>query len=141
MSLLLVAVQMGSLAYLLLTAPFWPSGFSAASLVLAGVLLGLWALASLSRARLNVFPEPRAGTRLIQHGPYRWIRHPMYTAVLLCSLGWLMERPSLARAAAFLLLLVDLLWKIHREEALLCKAFPEYRQYRQRTWRLLPGLF
>ncbi|RMG61189.1 MAG: isoprenylcysteine carboxylmethyltransferase family protein [Calditrichaeota bacterium] len=140
-SLLLVAVQMGCLAYLLYSGPLWPAQPGATTLVVLGLLLGLWALVSLSSARLNVFPEPRSGSRLVQHGPYRWIRHPMYTSVLLCALGWLSGHFTPGRAATFFILLVDLLLKIRREEALLARQFPEYRRYQQRTRRLVPGVY
>src|SRR5690606_17426054 len=47
-----------------------------------GVLLGLWALSSNRLGNFNIRPAPRAGGTLVQQGPYRWIRHPMYTSVI-----------------------------------------------------------
>jgi len=41
----------------------------------------------------NIQPIPRAGGRLVQDGPYRWIRHPMYTAVMACAGAWAIALP------------------------------------------------
>ena len=53
----------------------------------AGALLGLWALSCNRPGNFNIRPTPRAGGQLVQQGPYRWIRHPMYTAVMACGLA------------------------------------------------------
>ena len=55
-----------------------------------GVLLGLWALSSNRLGNFNIRPVPRAGGTLVQQGPYRWIRHPMYASQALWSLAQLL---------------------------------------------------
>jgi protein-S-isoprenylcysteine O-methyltransferase Ste14 len=73
-------------------------------------------------------------------GPYRWVRHPMYTVLYLLSIAWLIATASW---------LVGLFWlavqtiiiapRIHREEAVLLEHFgDEYRSYMLKTGRFLP---
>ncbi|WP_447972002.1 methyltransferase family protein [Nitrospira sp. Kam-Ns4a] len=140
-SVLLVAVQFGSLALLLLSGPLLPAGAALRALLLAGVLLGLWAVATMDRRSFTVLPDVRPGGSLATSGPYRYIRHPMYAAVLLAALALVLDHPSVARLLAWAVLLADLLVKLHYEERLLAERFPEYRDYCARTARLIPFLF
>jgi protein-S-isoprenylcysteine O-methyltransferase Ste14 len=90
---------------------------------------------------VNISPSQttRQGHRLITSGPYRWIRHPLYTFgalffsafTLLTGLWWL--------GAGLALGFVILLWRTRREEAWLITTFgDEYRAYMARTGGYLP---
>jgi protein-S-isoprenylcysteine O-methyltransferase Ste14 len=108
-------------------------------IVLAG-LLGLRALADL-RTSFTPLPRPVDGGALVERGVYRLVRHPMYLAVVLGGLGW-----GLACASPVSLLATGLLFaffdlKSRREETWLVEAYPGYRAYRQRTRRIVPGLY
>jgi protein-S-isoprenylcysteine O-methyltransferase Ste14 len=105
----------------------------------AGLLLGSWAILSMRFARLNVFPEP--GKLLITRGPYRFIRHPMYTAVLLVCLGWLSQDFRLISLLIYGLLTSVLIVKVQYEEGLLRDRFPEYAAYSLKTYKLLPWIY
>jgi protein-S-isoprenylcysteine O-methyltransferase Ste14 len=137
---LLVAIQFLCLIYLALTGP-WVADWPWLALEMAGGLLGVWAVVAMRLDRLRVTPTPRQGVELVEAGPYRWIRHPMYVAVLLVALALVLHAPSAGRWGAWIVLAVDLLVKLNYEERLLAKALPAYAAYRQRTWRLVPGLY
>ncbi len=99
---------------------------------------GLWALASNRLGNFNIRPTPRVGGNLIQHGPYRWVRHPMYTAVLLFGAACAMT-PGTARAwMLWSLLAVVLTIKAMLEERWMAVAHPSYLAYQTRTKRYLP---
>lgn len=88
----LVALQFTLIATLAAYgAPAFLSGRHAPGITWAmaacGALLGAWALHCNRPGNFNIRPTPRLGGQLVQQGPYRWIRHPMYTAVLLCGLA------------------------------------------------------
>lgn len=124
----------------------WPPASSAwvtlaAALLLAGVAIGLAALAINRPGNFNIRPELKSGAQLASRGVYRWIRHPMYSAVLLAIMGVVLLDPRPWRFAAWLALLAVLLMKAQREERYLLQRFPDYEAYRRRTWRLLPGLY
>lgn len=105
-----------------------------------GGLLALWALSSNRPGNFNIRPTPRTGGTLVEQGPYRWIRHPMYTAVIAVGVAcaW-----ASAHGVAWLVLsaLGVVLWvKAILEERWMVQVHPAYTAYRRRTRRFLPWL-
>lgn len=84
---MLVVLQFSLLALVGWRAWVAPSGLSApvASRLVVSAMLALWALAANRPGNFNIRPTPRHGGVLITSGPYRWIRHPVYTSVLLAA--------------------------------------------------------
>ena len=79
---------------------------------------------------------------LVTGGLYRVIRHPSYLGLLIMSLGWSLAFQSDAGIVLTAILLVPLVARIQAEEALLRSHFgAEYDRYRDRTSRLIPGLY
>jgi protein-S-isoprenylcysteine O-methyltransferase Ste14 len=135
------------LAIVILSAIPYHHQWHSQSLVLTAWLLIV--LASLSGAagtislgqNLTPFPKPGANSRLVQHGIYRFIRHPLYTAVFCASLGWAMLWQSCPALIAALALAPFFDAKARVEERWLCQQFPEYRTYQQRVRRFIPWLY
>ncbi len=139
-AVILVSVQLLGIAYLAVTGPVFRSNPWGLLAQAAALALGLWAIVYL-RLQLRVGPGPAAGARLIQSGPYRLIRHPLYTAALVFVLVMLLNRLTPDRVAVWLILMIDLAVKIPFEERLLCERFSDYRGYMARTKRLIPFVF
>jgi protein-S-isoprenylcysteine O-methyltransferase Ste14 len=110
-------------------------------LALAGGAVGLWALWANRPGNFNIRPLPRAGGQLVESGPYRWIRHPMYTGVLACGGAAAWSVPTLWSGLALVALGVVLLTKARLEERWMLQVHPDYASYQARTWRLLPGIY
>ena len=108
---------------------------------MVGGLLGIWAVVAMRWDRVRVTPTPRPDVELVERGPYRWVRHPMYVAVLLTALALVLNWPTAGRWGCWLVLAVDLVVKLNYEERLLTCALPHYAEYRRRTWRLMPGVY
>jgi protein-S-isoprenylcysteine O-methyltransferase Ste14 len=104
----------------------------------AGLALGLWALTANRPGNFNIRPDPKAGGRLVDHGPYRHVRHPMYLALLIAAIGCVVHDPSVWRIAAAIGLLAVLVAKSAIEERALLDLHPDYARYRARTARLIP---
>lgn len=141
----LVALQFGLLAALgALAANALLSGVAPAGawiVLVAGVALGLWALSCNRPGNFNIRPTPRVGGVLVRSGPYRWIRHPMYSAVLLvaCACAW---AGSVAAGWACLVLLAAVLAvKAALEERWMLARHADYANYQRLTKRFVPGLF
>jgi protein-S-isoprenylcysteine O-methyltransferase Ste14 len=82
------------------------------------------------------------GHELLTKGLYRVIRHPSYLGLLLLVCGWALVFRSAIGLLVSLLLVPILVARMNSEEALLESEFGEpYRDYRRRTWRLLPYLY
>jgi len=133
-------IQPDLLAWAKLPLPEWTQWLGAA-LGLASLPLIWWVQWALD-ANFSTVLHVRDEHTLVTHGPYRWVRHPMYsvlylwaTAVLLLSQNWLI-------GAGFVFpLTVIVVTRLKNEEAAMTEKFgDEYRRYMQRTGRFLPHL-
>jgi protein-S-isoprenylcysteine O-methyltransferase Ste14 len=107
-----------------------------------GLAIRVWAIATLGRAfRTTVEVDPEQA--VVATGPYRWVRHPSYTGLLLIVTGFGLAAGSwLALALCAVLPLPALLRRIHVEEAELTRVLGDrYRGYQAQTKRLIPGLW
>lgn len=109
--------------------------------LLSGVLLGLWAVSANRPGNFNIRPQPKPGGKLIEHGPYHVIRHPMYLSLMLVGLGAALVSMQTVSWISWAALVAVLAAKAILEERTLLRQVPEYRQYWARTWQFFPGLF
>ena len=126
------------------TAPPIAGPYGAAGLIVMwlGLAIRVWAIAALGRAfRTTVEVDP--GQRVVSTGPYRWVRHPSYSGLLLIVTGFgLAAGDWLALAICAMLPLPALLRRIHVEEAELTGVLgDQYRAYQAQTKRLFPGIW
>lgn len=125
-------------------APRWRAGGFHPVIVIGGAALlcvsagiALAGLAALGR-NLTPFPKPSERSRLVRHGIYGVVRHPIYVSVIVGGIGWAMvwqSWPALLPAVALIPLLQA---KARREERWLREKFPEYVEYESRVGRFLP---
>lgn len=126
-------------AWARLTLPDWLRWLGA-GVALAVIPLVYWIFSSIGN---NISPTQatRTNHQLVTHGPYRWVRHPLYSTgslmlaalSLVTALWWI--------PVAFLPALIALLWRTPKEEAHLIETFGEaYREYMRRTGRFIPKL-
>ncbi len=109
---------------------------AAFALILVGTGWSVWSVRHLSTC-LSVVPQARA---LVQSGPYRWVRHPLYLGEVVAMTGFAVRGGHVWQALVVAALLALQLYRAGREEALLAAQVPGYGDYRTRTWRILPGL-
>lgn len=83
----------------------------------------------------------KQGHELVQHGPYRWVRNPIYSSLLLMLLGTAIAVGRVRGVVALALALAGFWIKLRQEEALMLRQFPsEYADYRRRVKALIPFL-
>ena len=138
LSLALVGIQFVLIGVIAFTGPLWPQDWSLRAILGVGGVLGLWALQAMGLRQVKVFPEVHGRGKLIVLGPYRWVRHPMYTSVLLVTLAWMLGNPLPYRILLWVGLVMTLSVKLRYEERLLMERFPDYEAYRRQTKRLIP---
>jgi protein-S-isoprenylcysteine O-methyltransferase Ste14 len=106
-------------------------------LLIAGLAFAIGSVAVLGRC-FGILPDVRG---LVTHGPYRWVRHPLYlgelTAVLGIALG---SREPVWAGVAWVGCLALQLARTGYEERTIRAEFPEYADYAARTKRLIPGV-
>jgi protein-S-isoprenylcysteine O-methyltransferase Ste14 len=115
-------------------------------ITLAAPGLGLIGLSILThtwvnRNLVNISPEPNGSNKLVQTGIYAYIRHPIYTGVMLAALGTALVHGHILALLIALALCAFFAYKSTFEDQLLMQVYPEYAAYRQRVGRFLPRLF
>jgi len=135
---MLVSIQVISILLILVTG--WPFASYIPLLIIqiAGGILGVWAIAIMGRTNTNITPLVKQSAILVTNGPYAFIRHPMYSAVLLTIWPLIIDQYSLFRLTIGLVLTIDLIVKLLFEESLLRQHFAGYEIYMRETKRLIP---
>jgi len=106
-------------------------------LVLVGLFLAIWARVTLGgnwSARVTL----KENHELIQRGPYRVVRHPIYSGLLLMIIGTAVLAGQVGGFIALVICFCGFWVKLRQEEALLSKHLPGYSEYMQRTKALVP---
>ena len=108
-------------------------------MIAAGIALGVWAIVSF-RQRVRILPSPDSADFLVTGGPFAYIRHPMYSALLLACAGLFMAYPTIVRFVAIIVLMMVLFAKMRYEERLLAERYNGYDVYKTHTGRLWPKI-
>ena len=121
--------------------PRGPAGLVGLAMILGSLALVGFAFVAMRPANFSVLPEPVAGNRLVERGPYARVRHPMYSAVLLGGLGACLVHGAATDWLLLVLLVAVMVVKARREERLLRAVHPDYAGYAARTSTLVPGVY
>ncbi len=108
------------------------------STVLGGLII-LIALIQLN-SKISPFPTPKENSSLIINGVFRWVRHPIYTGLILSFWSYSLYQESLFKLSISLALTVLFHFKVKYEEDKMTEKFPEYVEYKKKTGRLFPFL-
>ena len=106
----------------------------------AAAALMVWARITFGRRSFHATADPTAGG-LVTNGPYRFIRHPIYTAVCVFVLAGVAAHPSPVAYALAALVVAGAIGRILVEESLLRERYPAYADYSKGTARMVPFLF
>ena len=109
-------------------------------LVAAGLAFAVWARWHLGGNWSGVVTV-KEGHTLTRSGPYRLVRHPIYSGILLALAGTALAIGSMRGFIATALILAGFIVKLRVEEARMRETFPDYADYCRHTARLIPGVF
>ena len=113
---------------------------SGLTLMCAGLVLAVWARLTLAdnwSGRITV----KVGHQLVTSGPYVFVRHPIYTGILMCASGTALQVGEWRGLLAIPIIAIGCAMKARKEERFMTAEFGElYGKYRQTTGFLLPGL-
>jgi protein-S-isoprenylcysteine O-methyltransferase Ste14 len=126
------------IAYLAITNPLVNA--LGALLCILGVALAIWARFYLGR-NWGMPMSVKENTALVTTGPYKYIRHPIYTGMLVALIGTSLVL-GLIWLIVFIIVIAYFLYSAYAEERLMLKEFPnDYPAYKKRTKMLIPFIF
>jgi protein-S-isoprenylcysteine O-methyltransferase len=110
-------------------------------IVLIGLIFAIWARAILGR-NWSASITFKKGHKLIKHGPYSIVRHPIYTGLIIMSIGTAI---NIGQVYAFVMLVAFIIGfngKFRQEEELMLKHFSkDYKAYKKRVKALVPFIY
>lgn len=110
------------------------------SIQVIAIVLMIWARLTFGLRSFHAAANPTSGG-LVTRGPYRWLRHPIYSAVLYFLWAGMAAHPSPSGILVAFLASVFLGVRMFAEERLLREMYPEYAEYARHTARVLPFIF
>jgi protein-S-isoprenylcysteine O-methyltransferase Ste14 len=120
----------------------WPIFVLGLVLMIAGIAIRQWAVAVLGQF-FTVDVRVHPGQSVVERGPYRWVRHPAYTGVIMTFVGIGLALGNWAALAVLTVVpIAGLLVRIHVEERALIDGLGEpYRRFAASRPHLFPGLW
>jgi protein-S-isoprenylcysteine O-methyltransferase Ste14 len=120
----------------------WPLFAAGLAVMLAGIVLRQWSIAMLGRS-FTVVVRVREGQQVIDTGPYRWVRHPSYTGMLVTFAGYGLALGNwISILCAIVVPLIGIVVRIRVEEQALLEGLGEpYRRFAEGRKRLVPGVW
>jgi protein-S-isoprenylcysteine O-methyltransferase Ste14 len=118
-----------------------PRSFEVGFLITAmlGALVILLALIQLN-TNLSPFPSPKTSAELVQSGLYKYVRHPIYSGILILLLSYGLYTASSYKLGITIILYVLFYFKSGYEEVRLQEVFTHYKSYKKTTGRFFPKM-
>lgn len=105
------------------------------------LMFGFWSLLFMQISTITPLPDPTSNSQLIQKGPYRYVRHPMYLPVAGYSFSVLIFNFSILNAVIVGAFYIAIFLKMEIEEVYLLDRYASYREYIKQTKRLVPFVY
>jgi len=140
-SLILVIIQFSCFAYFLFSGKFMAKNYWITIQVL-GFIVSLWGILAMKLGNFNIQPEVKPSAHFVSNGPYKFIRNPMYSGLILFFGAAVISNYSLLHLTVFIILIIVFIEKIKMEEGFLSVKFgDQYTNYLSKTYRLIPLIY
>jgi protein-S-isoprenylcysteine O-methyltransferase Ste14 len=102
--------------------------------------LMIWARVTFKSRSFHLTANPTQGG-LVTNGPYKWLRHPIYAAIIYFSFACFVGFPKIETLIYFALIFLGLTMRMILEENALVQEYPEYLAYKKTAKRLIPFIY
>lgn len=139
-SYVLVFIQLACIIFIILTGDVIPTDIF---LLIPGIMFMIIAFLSMAemKFRFNIVPELLENSSLVTSGPFKYVRHPIYTSLIFMTLILIINDFSFLRFAVWLILVAVLNVKLNYEEKILAREFPDYIFYKSKSKKLIPFIY
>jgi len=108
---------------------------------IVGLSLVIWSLWTIKFENFELSTKTNKDKRIIGIGPFRHVRHPIYTSLLMFTLPLIINYFSILRLGIWVALLILVILKIHHNEIELRRHLNDYSIYKQSSRKLMPFIF
>lgn len=130
-------LMVAGLLWLIVRGEIFAHGIAGIAVQAMAALLMLLARLTFGMRSFHASANPTEGG-LVTSGPYRWLRHPIYAAVLYFCWAAALDHRSAAACAAAILVTIGAAARMYAEERMLVGMYPDYPAYAARTARVIP---
>jgi len=126
-----------SFVTLVLQNSFIATGITGITVQILAAALMVWARLTFGRRSFHAAASPTEGG-LVTSGPYRYLRHPIYAALLYFPWAGVVSHPSMMSFSLAFLASAGLAVRMFAEEHMVTERYPDYKAYAERTKRVIP---
>jgi protein-S-isoprenylcysteine O-methyltransferase Ste14 len=137
LSIIAFAISVLALLILIARRSLFAQGWFPIAIQIGAVCLMIWARLTFGLRSFHAAANPTSGG-LITRGPYRFVRHPIYAAIIYFVWAGVFSHLSLINVCLGIIVTAGLAIRIRSEERLLIGMYPEYANYAARTKRIVP---
>jgi len=134
------AITISGLLFLVYNKSIISENIIAITIQFLSIVLMIWARITFGfksfHAPANAYKE-----KLVTNGPYKWLRHPIYAAVIYFSLGSIIAYPNIKTIIAVVIIIASTIVRMLLEEKSLFENFKDYDAYSKRTKRFIPFVY
>lgn len=134
------AIAVLALVTLIFQESILAAGIVAVLVQILAVLLMLWGRVTFGGRSFHATADPTEGG-LVTSGPYHYVRHPIYAAIMYFIWAGIFSHLSLINALLGIVATIGLVIRIFAEERLVTERYPDYVEYALRTKRIIPFAF
>lgn len=109
-------------------------------LLLISTITTLWIFTHNKVGNFNIVPEIKENAKLIITGPYKFVRHPMYSSLILFMLGFVLWKFSFINIVMLCIMSITVFMKAYKEEKLWHRKDSAYLEYKKQTKMIIPFL-
>ena len=137
----LLILQFLCMGYIVFTGPIVTSNIVVLSFEVFAVFLIVWTLWTIKFDKFSLLKQSSKKSRLVPKGPFIYIRHPIYTALIILSTAWIYNKLDIPRILVWAILMVTVILTIIYYENILSKKVSDFGLYKQRTYRIIPFIY